>query len=118
MRKTTPHQKSNTIFKTVCDVCHKPCEVPFKPNGKKPVLCDACFAQTRDTPSNAYARQKDKTVFETPENFVAAPYTGGNSMSTAQSTEVKIAELKRELSSANAKLDKLIDMFSKFKQQK
>jgi hypothetical protein len=33
--------------------------------------------------------------------------------SYAPSAEVKMAELKRELASANAKLDKLIDMFTK-----
>jgi CxxC-x17-CxxC domain-containing protein len=106
------------MYKTMCDVCGKPCEVPFKPNGKKPVLCDACFGQTRDTPSNLYKRQKDKTVFDMPENVVLAPYKGGTGMHVAQSTDIKIAELKRELASANAKLDKLIDLFNKLKQQK
>lgn len=29
--------------KSVCAECGKDCEVPFKPNGKKPVLCSKCF---------------------------------------------------------------------------
>ncbi len=29
--------------KAKCATCKKECEVPFKPNGKKPVLCKECF---------------------------------------------------------------------------
>ena len=105
----------NTIYKTICDTCHQACEVPFKPNGKKPVFCDACFKHMREPSATegAYVRRKDKTIFDAPENFVQPvnPLTG----TYAPSQEVRIAELKRELSSANAKLDKLIDMFNKLK---
>ena len=31
------------MTKTKCDKCGKECEVPFKPNGRKPVLCSDCF---------------------------------------------------------------------------
>ncbi len=32
------------LFKTTCTTCGKPCEVPFRPDGVKPVLCRDCFA--------------------------------------------------------------------------
>lgn len=32
-----------TMHKTSCAQCGNSCEVPFKPNGKKPVLCGDCF---------------------------------------------------------------------------
>lgn len=32
-----------TMHKTSCANCGNSCEVPFKPNGKKPVLCGDCF---------------------------------------------------------------------------
>jgi CxxC-x17-CxxC domain-containing protein len=35
------------MFQTVCANCGKDCEVPFRPTGEKPVLCDECFAQER-----------------------------------------------------------------------
>lgn len=31
------------MFKTTCAKCGKECEVPFKPNGSKPVYCNDCF---------------------------------------------------------------------------
>lgn len=39
------------LFQTTCTTCGKPCEVPFRPDGTKPVLCRDCFAQkTTGTP--------------------------------------------------------------------
>ncbi len=102
---------THNIYKTICDTCRKPCEVPFKPNGKKPVFCDTCFGKTRESSTSSFSKRKDKTVFETPENVIIPTYTKHES----SSTDLRIAELKRELTSANAKLDKLIDLFKKLK---
>lgn len=30
-------------FQATCNECHELCEVPFKPNGKKPVYCRNCY---------------------------------------------------------------------------
>lgn len=32
-----------------CSACGKACEVPFKPNGKKPVYCRDCFRGKEET---------------------------------------------------------------------
>ncbi len=31
------------LHQAICAQCQKTCEVPFRPNGKKPVLCRDCF---------------------------------------------------------------------------
>lgn len=31
-------------FDAICSDCGKPCQVPFRPNGEKPVLCSECFS--------------------------------------------------------------------------
>lgn len=33
------------MHKATCSDCGMGCEVPFKPNGKKPILCSNCFQQ-------------------------------------------------------------------------
>lgn len=33
-------------YKAICGECGKNCEVPFKPNGKKTILCSFCFAKS------------------------------------------------------------------------
>jgi CxxC-x17-CxxC domain-containing protein len=36
------------MFEAVCAKCQKTCEVPFRPNGNKPVYCKDCFRTIRD----------------------------------------------------------------------
>jgi len=38
-------------FQAVCNECQKACEVPFRPNGKKPVYCRDCFRGKEESPS-------------------------------------------------------------------
>jgi len=51
-RETLRHPKHDSScmerFKATCDECGKECEVPFKPNGRKPVLCSKCYAEDQD----------------------------------------------------------------------
>jgi len=45
------HVSSGEGHKTTCDGCHAPCEVPFVPNGKKPVYCRNCYKGKETTTS-------------------------------------------------------------------
>jgi CxxC-x17-CxxC domain-containing protein len=42
-------------FQATCASCHTACEVPFKPNGKKPVYCRDCFKGKEDAPATGRA---------------------------------------------------------------
>ncbi|OGG67262.1 hypothetical protein A3I99_03360 [Candidatus Kaiserbacteria bacterium RIFCSPLOWO2_02_FULL_45_11b] len=64
------------LFTTACTTCGKSCEVPFKPDGTKPVLCRDCFAAknaggdnarsgNRST-SNDFAPRKPERSFDAP----------------------------------------------------
>ena len=35
------------MFSTTCAECHKPCEVPFRPTGERPVYCSYCFGKNK-----------------------------------------------------------------------
>jgi len=41
----------SSMHKAVCDKCGKPCEVPFKPTGDKPIFCSDCFKNRPDRDS-------------------------------------------------------------------
>lgn len=43
--------KEMQLFKATCTTCGKPCEVPFKPDGQKPVLCRDCFTSKNSSPT-------------------------------------------------------------------
>ncbi len=41
-----------TMHQAICDQCGKPCEVPFRPTGGKPVYCNACFGGKKEMGDN------------------------------------------------------------------
>ena len=42
-------------FQATCASCHAACEVPFRPNGKKPVYCRDCFKGHEEALSERHA---------------------------------------------------------------
>lgn len=48
------------MFPAVCAACGNNCEVPFKPNGRKPVMCSNCFVKegSSDRPSFGGDRER------------------------------------------------------------
>lgn len=61
-----------TMHQAVCAQCGKPCEVPFKPMGGKPVYCSQCFSNRGEGQiSNKFERRdserprfEDKRMFD------------------------------------------------------
>jgi CxxC-x17-CxxC domain-containing protein len=45
---TARSERPMEMHQATCENCHKACEVPFKPNGKKPVYCSACYVKPED----------------------------------------------------------------------
>jgi CxxC-x17-CxxC domain-containing protein len=50
-------KKDVTLYNATCTTCGKSCEVPFRPDGKKPVLCRDCFAAKNESPTNMSAHR-------------------------------------------------------------
>jgi CxxC-x17-CxxC domain-containing protein len=58
MKKDNSEERA--MYNAVCSTCGNNCEVPFKPSGKKPILCQQCFDKTRGKSfSNNAFRKKD-----------------------------------------------------------
>jgi len=101
---------SKEMFEATCASCAKVCEVPFRPNGKKPVYCKNCFAanggpstDTRDSRSFAPRREYDRPAYKPEARFGQAHTDAprGND------------DLKKQMEMVNAKLDTLIQILSK-----
>jgi CxxC-x17-CxxC domain-containing protein len=80
------------MFQAVCASCGKSCEVPFRPNGKKPVYCRECFAKNGG-PSAAPQRSNDR--------FAPRRDFGG---------DTALADLKKQIEAMNVKLDKIMQI--------
>ena len=85
--------RPQTMFKTICSDCGKECEVPFKPNGSKPVFCRECF-QSKRTSEGSRA-----------ESFTRRPSFGGPLQSMPEPH-------KEQFDTLNAKLDKILNLLT------
>lgn len=71
-----------TMFPATCSNCGTSCEVPFKPNGKKPVLCTSCFkaggaASSFDGPKR-FNDRAERPSFDRGSSFERPSHGGGN----------------------------------------
>jgi len=86
-----------SMHKATCGKCSAPCEVPFKPNGKKPIYCNACFRkEDGGTSSPRYGAKKfdRSSSFEKPA-FRSAPRADND-------------EVVKQLKALNVKMDQLL----------
>ncbi|MEA2701445.1 MAG: hypothetical protein QOE22_154 [Candidatus Parcubacteria bacterium] len=89
------------LFDAECNSCHKRCQVPFRPNGKKPVYCPDCFNRDDD--------RAEKPRFEKREFNASRPYE--SAAPRVQQQDPRIDGLKRQLDAMNATLEKLVAAF-------
>jgi CxxC-x17-CxxC domain-containing protein len=91
------------LFEATCAGCGKTCQVPFKPNGSKPVYCRDCF-------------KKDGTM-SAPSRFAKSSFGGPRSADTlerprpfsAPAPSADLGKLEARLSAIEKKLDLLIE---------
>ncbi|HWY79275.1 MAG TPA: CxxC-x17-CxxC domain-containing protein [Candidatus Sulfotelmatobacter sp.] len=82
------------MFSATCANCGKQCEVPFRPNGNKPVLCRECFQNSnRDSDS----RRPERRSFDRPD------FRNNDNQSRANDYTAQFEML-------NAKMDKILDL--------
>ena len=90
-----------TMHQAICDQCGKSCEVPFRPTGEKPVYCNACFGDKRETGNN---RRGDRFPQKNYNNYkIPIKPDFGSDISKGNNDEVK-----KQLEILNGKMDRLI----------
>ena len=97
------------MFSTTCSNCHKSCEVPFRPTGEKPVYCNDCFRNVRESsPKRRDDRSNRGGEFggRPKRDFSPSSFSG----QATQTTDAKIDGLKRRVEEMNVKLDAVLQM--------
>lgn len=74
----------SVMHDAICNQCGKNCQVPFRPNGSKPVMCSACFQPSENRGAGSFG----------------APRSHASSHQASPNPEV--------LKQINAKLDKIL----------
>lgn len=76
-----------------CSKCGNSCEVPFKPNGKKPVFCRDCFHKEEGGESN----------FDRPRSF------GGDKPAYRSTPRAGNDDVSKQLKALNDKMDQILE---------
>jgi CxxC-x17-CxxC domain-containing protein len=104
------------LFQATCASCSKTCEVPFRPNGKKPVYCKECFSQQNEgapARENSYgdrpARREFTPAYKPEYKQEYKPEYKPEHKPVADNS---MFEIKKQLEAVNAKLDKLIQIMT------
>ena len=87
--------RNETMHKAVCSDCNKSCEVPFAPNGNKPVYCNDCFGK------------KKGGSFEK-RDFAPRGPIAHESKLQSQPRDTRIDEIKSQIDSMSTKLDRMM----------
>lgn len=68
-----------TMHKGTCDTCGKPCEVPFRPSGDRPIFCRDCFGKKESGGSVRFERRDDERPrYDDKKKFDAVCASCGN----------------------------------------
>ncbi len=92
------------MYPAVCGKCNKACEVPFKPNGQRPVYCSDCFGSMKEggASTGGFAPKRD---FSAPRRDYDAPVAAP----VMKVEDSRINDLRRQMDGINSKLDRLIE---------
>lgn len=103
-------KRQTELFQATCSNCHKNCDVPFKPNGKKPVFCKDCFVREGDGQANNAYGNKPRGEYSNDRYSNDRGNDRGNDRPYAPkpADDGRITAMQKELASINAKLDVII----------
>ena len=84
------------LHSAICADCGDRCEVPFKPNGRKPVLCVRCFKKDE---GGGFDDRRSSPRREPPRD-------------TRETRDNSSIQLQEQLRTINAKLDTILEALS------
>lgn len=85
------------LFEATCSECGNACQVPFKPTGRRPVLCTNCFRNSGGDRGGDRGASRE-----------FAPRERSSERPTDQSRDIQ--QLKEQLRTVNEKLDTILEL--------
>jgi len=94
-------------FDAICSNCGKKCQVPFRPDGEKPVYCKDCF----DMPRKAMTGKKRFST-NAPASFSNSANFGSTAPTASAAGGKSIADLTRQIAAMNTKIDTMLKILT------
>ena len=104
-------RRDEVLHKATCAECNKTCEVPFRPNGKKPVYCKDCFG-AKKTPGGS-ANRFEKSEFTPRASAPSAPFAREDRPQHSEKRDTRIDDLKAQVDALHTKMDRMMKHFEK-----
>ena len=96
-----------TMHPATCDNCHQQCEVPFKPNGSKPVYCKNCFSTMREESGDERPQRNDRPQRDFKPAYQSTP--------RAPQADGSMIEMKKQIEALNSKVDRILSLMQPIK---
>ena len=104
-------QKEVQLFQATCTTCGKSCEVPFRPDGTKPVLCRDCFA-TKNASPRSFEGREERPRFD--RNASSDNQSDRNAApSRPVAPTVDISGLTRQVAALEVKLNQVLEILAR-----
>lgn len=103
--------KEMQLFQATCTTCGKSCEVPFRPDGTKPVLCRDCFAKKNASPHQEHGRE-ERPRFDRNASFEHKSDRNFTPQRPVAPT-VDISGLTKQIAALEAKLNQILEIVAK-----
>lgn len=112
-----------TFHKATCADCNKVCEVPFRPNGEKPVFCRDCFGAKRGNEERGDDRggeRRERSSYESkaPAHIWSDRNPSVPSYAKPDAKPQVSEEMKRQISDILYKVEKLTHLVEKLSEVK
>lgn len=96
------------MHSAVCVTCGNTCQVPFRPNGSKPIYCSNCFKRDERGPAKRFDRPSFGDRRSTPSRSFDRPSFGDDRRETSSGN----GKIEARLSAIEEKLDMLLEMLT------
>jgi CxxC-x17-CxxC domain-containing protein len=94
----------NSMHSATCSGCGNECQVPFKPNGKKPVFCSACYIREEKPEGRSEGRGDKSSFYDKKPAYQSRPHARPDSQSSLNGITTE------QYKTLNAKLDAIMKM--------
>ncbi len=94
------------LFKATCAHCNRSCEVPFRPNGEKPVFCRDCFRKDDDRRDSRGGRDQSR------DSRPSRDFKPRQNEYATEKKDVGLGEVTRQLATLEAKLNRILDIIN------
>jgi CxxC-x17-CxxC domain-containing protein len=95
------------MHQAICADCGKTCEVPFRPNGRKPVYCKDCFAKNG---GQTEPREFSKKSYPSDRSDRQERPSYNSPKPQADTSDKHFYDLKKQLEMMNSKFDRLVSL--------